>query len=114
MIRFLVRRRERPLSHEVPSTTAALRSSPRSFARLVGEPLKAALNSGCVMPRISRASVRGSSLPNTSRGAYGEWSGSSRANRTLRGHTSRDVWRDDRFEIRLETGDRTLATGKRR
>jgi hypothetical protein len=51
----------------LPSTTAALRFSPRSFARFIGGPLNAPLNSSGVICRISRASVRASLLPNASR-----------------------------------------------
>ena len=43
-----MRRRERPLSHEVPSTTSSTRCSPRSLARCIGETLKTALYSGRV------------------------------------------------------------------
>ena len=71
---------------DVAEHTAAFRFSPHSFARFIGEPLNAALNSGCVMPNSSRASVRASFVPNSSRGAYGE--SSARANRTIHGHTS--------------------------
>ena len=41
----------------LPNATAALRASPRRFARFIGEPLKAALNFACVMPNNSRASA---------------------------------------------------------
>ena len=41
-----------------PSTTVALRSSPRSFARFIGELLKARLSASCVLVRISGA-IRG-------------------------------------------------------
>jgi hypothetical protein len=92
-----------------PSTTAALRLSPRSFARFIGEHRNAAEKSSWVMPNSSRASVHASLLPNASRGANGEPSASSRANLTLYGHTDWDVWRYNRVEIRLGTGARTLA-----
>jgi hypothetical protein len=71
----------------LPNTTAAFRFIPRSFARFIGEPLNAALNSGCVMPNSSRASVRASFVPNAGRGANGEPSGSSWANRWFHGQT---------------------------
>lgn len=51
----------------LPCTTDALRFSPRSFARLIGEPLNAALNSSCDIGSSSRASVRASLPPSTSR-----------------------------------------------
>jgi hypothetical protein len=85
-----LRVRRRPVvTRGVRRTTAALRFSPRSFARFIGEPLNAAPSSVCVMPN------------------------SSRANRTFHGHTSWDVWRYTRFEIRLETGGNTLARRRR-
>jgi hypothetical protein len=56
---------------------AALRAWPRRFARVIGEPLNAALSSACVMPNRSRARVRASLLPNASRAAYDESLGSS-------------------------------------
>jgi hypothetical protein len=62
-------RRGVPSVPTVPNATAALRASPRRFARFIGEPLNVALNSGCDMPNESRASVRASSVPNASRGA---------------------------------------------
>jgi hypothetical protein len=40
----------------LPSTTAALRFIAGSFARSIGEPLNAALNSACDMPNESRES----------------------------------------------------------
>jgi hypothetical protein len=39
----------------LPNTTAALRFNPRSFARFIGEPLNARLNSSRVISRRSRA-----------------------------------------------------------
>ena len=44
----------------LPSTTAALRFIADSFARLIGEPRKAAENSGCDIASTSRASLRAS------------------------------------------------------
>jgi hypothetical protein len=48
-------------------------------------------------------------VPNASRGAYGDSSGSSLANRTFHGHTSWQIWPYSRFRIPLATGGRTLA-----
>jgi hypothetical protein len=42
----------------LPSTTAALRFNPRSFARLIGEFLNAHENCCCVVARISRERAR--------------------------------------------------------
>jgi hypothetical protein len=84
--------------------------SPRSFARLIGEPLNEPLNSGWVTPRISLASVRASLPASTSRaeyGEYGECSDDSRANRTFHGHTSWEISQQTRFAISLRTGKRT-------
>ena len=49
--------------------TAALRLIPRSFARFIGEFLKAGEISSCVITRIPRASVRASLPASASRGA---------------------------------------------
>jgi hypothetical protein len=65
----------------------ALRFRPRSFARFIGEPLNAALNSGGDVASNSRASVRASFPPNAGCGAK-DGSFSSRANSTLNGQTS--------------------------
>ena len=72
----------------LPNTTAASRFNPRSFARFIGEPLNAALNSAGYMPNSSRASWRASLPPNASRAAYGESLGSALANLTFHGQTS--------------------------
>ena len=48
---------------------------PPSFARFIGEPLNAALNSACVIPNSSRASVR-ASCRRAPRAADGESCGS--------------------------------------
>jgi hypothetical protein len=40
----------------LPSTTGALRSIPRRFARFISEPLDALLDSSCVTPDGFRAS----------------------------------------------------------
>lgn len=53
----------------LPSTTAALRLSPASFARFMGERLNASTYSGCDIPRIVRASVRASFPATAARGA---------------------------------------------
>jgi hypothetical protein len=71
----------------LPNTTAALRFRPRTFARFIGEPLNAALHFDRVMSNSSRASVRASLVPHASRGANGDSSGSSRANRWFHRHT---------------------------
>jgi len=91
----------------LPSTTAALRLSPRSFARFIGEPLNARLHSSCVMARISRASDLASRPASASR-SVNAGSRSSLAKRTFHGHTSWDLCRLTRFEIPLGTGARTL------
>lgn len=93
----------------LPSAEAALRASPHRFARFIGEPLSEAENSGCHIPNSSRASVRASFAPNTSRVAYGEPSGSAFAILLLNGHTSWDVWPYNHFAIPLGTGSRTLG-----
>ena len=92
--------------HKAPltSTTAAFRFSLRSFARFIGEPLSAALNSACDMPRISRAGVRASRPRSTWRGANGDSAGCSDANRRFHGHTSWEEWRYDHSAVPLTTG----------
>ena len=72
----------------LPSTTAALRWSPRSFARFIGEPLNFSLNSSCVIATSSRASVRASFPAIAPRAANGLPSGSARENFSFHGHTS--------------------------
>jgi hypothetical protein len=72
----------------LPSTTAALRASPRRFARFMGDPLNAAENSGCDIDSSECASERASLPESASLGAYGEPSGSSSENLRLYGHTS--------------------------
>ena len=52
-----------------PSTTAALRFRPRSFARFMGEPLNATENSSGAIASRARASWRVSLPASTSRGA---------------------------------------------
>jgi hypothetical protein len=94
----------------LPSTTAAFRLSPRSLARFIGEPLKAAENSYGVMPNKSRASVR-SSFPTSAPRAANGGSRSSCEKRMFQGQQDWDVWRYNRFEIRLETGRNTLGGG---
>ncbi|HEU4629136.1 MAG TPA: recombinase family protein [Gemmatimonadaceae bacterium] len=71
----------------LPSTTAALRLSPRNFARFMGDPLKAAENSGCDMDSSSSASDL-ASLPASAERAANDGSDSSRANLWLYGQTS--------------------------
>jgi hypothetical protein len=93
----------------LPSTTAALRLSPRSFARFIGEFLNAAENCSCVIASRSRASVRASLPASASRASNGESCGSSLENLTFHGHTSWDVWRYTHTAIPLATGARTLS-----
>jgi hypothetical protein len=113
---------ERPIVHErgrqhrlavvradVAERHGGVALEPGSSARFIGEPSCAAENAGHIMPNSSRASVRASLPASASRARYGESSGSSRANRTFRGHTSWDVWRYTRFAIPLGTGAQTLA-----
>ncbi|AHG89847.1 Recombinase [Gemmatirosa kalamazoonensis] len=71
-----------------PSTTDALRRSPRSFARFMGEPLNEAENSACDMDSSESASDRASLPASAALGAYGESSNSSIENLRLYGHTS--------------------------
>jgi hypothetical protein len=92
----------------LPSTTAAFRCSPRSFARFIGLPLNAALNSACVIASRSRASVRASLPARNSRGANSS-TVFSLAYRTFHGHTSWEMCRHNHFEIPLGTGSRPLA-----
>jgi hypothetical protein len=86
--------------------------SPRSYARFIGEPLNAALNSVCDMPNNSHASVRPSFVPNASRAANGDGMGSDRSNFTFHGHTTWDAWRYTHLEIPLGTGARTLRENR--
>ena len=72
---------------DVAEHHAALRFSPRSFARFIGEPLNAVRKSSSLIARISRASVRASFPAITSRAANAG-SFSSCANLTFHGHTS--------------------------
>jgi hypothetical protein len=94
-----------------PSTTAALRLSPRSFARFIGEFHNAVENASCDMPRMSRASVR-PSFPASAARAANARSPSSDRNRTFDGQTSWQTSRYARFEVLLSTGAGT--PGKRR
>lgn len=71
----------------LPSTTAALRRKPRSLARFIGEPLKAAENSGCEMDSNSSASDR-ESLPASAALGANAGSDNSFANLWLYGQTS--------------------------
>lgn len=71
----------------LPSTTAELRLSPRSFARFIGEPLNAVENSDCDIASRVRARVLASLPDSTERGANAG-SESSVANLWLYGHTS--------------------------
>ena len=77
-----------------PSTTAALRFNPRSFARFIGEPLSPTRNSSCVITSSALANARASFPAITSRGANVDASGIFRANFTFHGHTS---WENCRY-----------------
>jgi DNA invertase Pin-like site-specific DNA recombinase len=72
----------------LPSTTAALRRKPRRFARFMGDPLKDAENSSCVIASSSSANDRASLPATAARGAYGDLAASSFENLRLNGHTS--------------------------
>jgi hypothetical protein len=91
----------------LPSTTDALRRSPRSFVRFIGEFLNAAENSACDMDSSESERARASMPASAARGANAG-SDSSCANFRLYGHTSWDVSRCTRFKIPLATGRRTL------
>jgi hypothetical protein len=95
-----------------PSTTAALRFNPRSFARFMGLPLNAALNSSCVIARSSSASRRAFFPRRTSRVASSA-TPFCRANRTFQGHTSWECGRYTHFEISLAAGSQTFAKSTR-
>lgn len=71
----------------LPSTTDELRFNPRSLACFMGEPLKAAENSGCDIDSNSTASDR-ASLPSSEALGANAASDSSFANLWLYGHTS--------------------------
>lgn len=90
------------------SAIAALRLSPRRFARFIGDPLNVALNCSSVMTSSSSASARASFPAIAALGAKGESVGSDRANFTFHGHTSWEACRYTHFEIPLVTGARTL------
>ncbi len=92
----------------MPSTTAALRRRPASFARFFGEPLNAARNASSLMASVSRASVA-ASLPAIAARGWKLGSFTSRANFTFQGHTSWEMCRYNRIEIPLAAGGRTLA-----
>ena len=91
----------------LPSNTAALRFYPRSAARFIGEPLNAALNCCRDIANNSRASVR-ASLPARILRTANAGSLSSGVNYTFHGHTSWEMYRQNRFEIALRTGARSL------
>ena len=80
----------------------------RSGVTISGEPSKAAENSSCVMPRMSRASGHASLPASASRGANAG-SPRSRDNRMFHGHTDWEVCRHTRFAIPLSTGHRTRS-----
>jgi hypothetical protein len=75
----------------------------------MGDRLNAALNSSCVIATSSRASVCESLPASTARGAN---SGTlfGRVNETFHGHTSWEMYRQNRFAIPLGTGARTLRS----
>jgi hypothetical protein len=70
------------------NTTAAFLCSPRNLARFIGDRLNFALNSSCVIAKISRASVLASFPAIASLAANGLPSGSARENFSFHGHTS--------------------------
>ena len=86
-------------------TVRALRCSPASFARFIGDLPNAARNPSSSSASRSRANVAASFPAMNSRGANGDPSRSSRANFTFHGHISLQVCRITRFAVRL-TGDR--------
>ena len=92
-----------------PSTTDAFRFSPRSFARVIGEPLNAALNSACDIASSSRESVTASFPAMNSRAANGDPSANSCENFTFHGHTLWEMCRYNRFEVSLSTGRLTCS-----
>jgi hypothetical protein len=77
----------------------------------MGEPLKAALNSSCDISSNPRASVNASLPAIAARGANAG-TFNSRANRTFHGHTSWEMCRQNRFELPIATGGRSLRKGK--
>ena len=91
-----------------PSTTDAFRCNPRSFARVIGEPLNAALNSACDIASSSRESVTASFPATNSRAENGDPAASSCENFTFHGHTSWEMCRYNRFMVELDIGRRTL------
>ena len=72
----------------LPSTTAALRLSPRSLARFIGDPRNAAVNSSGDMPNSSRARSRAPLPAMAGLGANGDPSDNARENLWVYGHTS--------------------------
>lgn len=90
------------------STDTALRFSPASFARFIGDLLNAARNASSSIAKISVESVRASFPVITSR-ASNAGSVASLENFTFQGHTSWDVCRYTHFEIALATGRQTLS-----
>ena len=95
----------------LPSTTAALRFSRRSFARLTGEFWNAALDSSCDIATNTVANVPASFPAITSRAANAG-SEASLENFTFHGHTSWKKRRQYHFAIKLATGRRTLSETK--
>lgn len=93
------RRAPGPSSAEptLPSTTAELRLSPRSFARFIREPSNAAENSACDIASRVRATALASSPDSTERGAN---AGSKVLARTFGGTDRRPGIRGDRHALR--------------
>nr|WP_230981081.1 hypothetical protein [Gemmatimonas groenlandica] len=92
----------------LPSTTAALRFSPRSFARFIGDPLNAAeyseRESDSIHSAIDRASFPSSDLRDANASSVTGFE-----NLPLYGHTSWEMCRQNRFRIDLSTGRITLG-----
>jgi hypothetical protein len=72
---------------QLPSATATLRSRPRRLARLIGEPLKRALNSSCVNTPPRR---KQSAAPGVYLGGYRYKGGKSLQRRDLASEPRRD------------------------
>lgn len=87
---------------QLPSATATLRSSLRRLARLMGEPLKRAENSSCVI--VIHSISRGPSSPSRARNAA---SVAGSANE-FQGQTSWEMYPFSHYSIPLLTGRRTV------
>ncbi|WP_310569960.1 hypothetical protein [Gemmatimonas sp.] len=92
----------------LPNTTAALRATPRRFARFIALPLKRALNSAGDMVSNARAIMRALPLSRPTRDLKAG-SVSSLENLMLFGLTSWEVCWYNRFSIPLRAGARSVA-----